>query len=602
MRSTLKYIGVGVLTVLGAASLICDKVHAESVWHSDMNGWWYQEDNWYPANQWYEVGGDWYYFGSNGYMETSTYRDGCWIGSSGAWDQSFSGGHWASDSVGYWYTDNSGWYPASTWLWIDGNCYYFKSNGYMAANEWVENSFVGSNGAWIPGKVKTVEGNANKDSNKEASKEKTSKESNGATSKNISLTTAKTSNNTNIQINWDFGTGTSKNYDVDTTLSIKEDVDSREDLKDKNSENKTTSDEVHENTSTSSSEMPAESPASSNGKVNDTPVSNEIVNDTPASNEVVDETPTSSIEVDEEAPSFLSESIVLTAEGKEAALRLAWNPISTASGYRVYLGNDKSSLSQVAMQTSREDVAITFGYMTAGTYYAKVVGYKEVNGSRINIVESDVVRCVVTSKPKTTQPAAQDPSGSTTPATTPSSQTPATTPATTPSTTPTTSPSDSTTPSTSTTTPTTPSVPAQQQVTVESNESIIKNVFAKTNEIRRSVGKKELQTSAVLSVIAQKRAEHMVQNNYFSHYYNGQRQVTYWRDYYGYSKNLIIGENIAKVYPGENTSGVAMNAWVNSPGHYSNIIDSDYVTTGIGVAEYGDGMYAIVQVFSGGSK
>ena len=560
MRTTFKIIVILMLAICGVTSCFGDTVQAASAWHSDENGWWYQEDNWYPSNQWYEIGGAWYYFGANGYIETSAYRDGCWIDSSGAWDQSYSGGHWASDSVGYWYTDSSGWYPTSTWLWIDGRCYYFKSNGYMAVNEWVGSSFVGANGAWIPGQGKAQEATTNMETttNLETTNNIETNANTGNThetaTKDNNQNASKKNNETKIVINWDF------NKESSSTAS---------------------KEEVKEEKPVSKEEVKEEKPVSKEEVEETKPASKEEVEATqPVSKEEVEETPTVSSEV--------VESLILTAEGKEASLTLGWNPISEASGYRVFLGKDKNSLSQVSIQSSREDVTITFGYMTAGTYYAKVVGFKDDNGSKVDIIESNVVKCEVTSKPKTTQPSAQDSSGSATMSTT-------TTPTTTQ---PTTTPeSSTTTPSTTTTS----SPETKPQVTLESKDSIIKNVFAKTNEIRRSVGKKSLQTSAVLSVIAQKRAEHMVQNNYFSHYYDGKSQVIYWRDYYGYSKDLIIGENIAKVYPGEDTSGVAMEAWINSPGHYSNIIDSDYVTTGIGVAEYGDGMYAVVQVFSGGS-
>ena len=120
-------------------------------WKSDAGGWWYEySDGTYPAGQWAEIDGYWYYFLGNGYMDYSEYRDGCWLNSDGSWNTAYSGGHWASDSYGWWYTDNSGWYPTSTWLWIDGYCYYFRPSGYMAFDEWVDGCYVDKNGAWVP--------------------------------------------------------------------------------------------------------------------------------------------------------------------------------------------------------------------------------------------------------------------------------------------------------------------------------------------------------------------------------------------------------------------------------------------------------------------
>ena len=101
-------------------------------WKSNATGWWVEDTSgWYPTDQWQKIDGKWYYFTADGYMDYSEYRDGCWLGADGAWDENYAGGHWMSDSSGWWYTDNSGWYPKSQWLWIDGVQYYFDASGYM---------------------------------------------------------------------------------------------------------------------------------------------------------------------------------------------------------------------------------------------------------------------------------------------------------------------------------------------------------------------------------------------------------------------------------------------------------------------------------------
>ncbi|MCR5214685.1 MAG: hypothetical protein K6E10_09730 [Eubacterium sp.] len=131
-------------------------VFAAGTWMSDANGWWYSNsDGSYPAGQWMEIDGYWYYFLANGYMDSNGYRDGCWLNSDGSWNTAYSGGYWASNSTGWWYTDASGWYPVSTWLRINGSYYYFKADGYMAVNEWVDGCYLGSDGAWVEGKKKS---------------------------------------------------------------------------------------------------------------------------------------------------------------------------------------------------------------------------------------------------------------------------------------------------------------------------------------------------------------------------------------------------------------------------------------------------------------
>ena len=119
-------------------------------WKQNGTGWWYEDaSGWYPANQWQKIDGKWYYFTADGYMDYSEYRDGYWLGADGAWVTSYSGGHWMQDGTGWWYTDNSGWYPVNQWLWINGSCYYFGADGYMATNQSIDGYWVGEDGAWV---------------------------------------------------------------------------------------------------------------------------------------------------------------------------------------------------------------------------------------------------------------------------------------------------------------------------------------------------------------------------------------------------------------------------------------------------------------------
>ncbi len=118
-------------------------------WKCNSTGWWVEDTlGWYPQSQWQKIDGKWYYFLDTGYMDYSEYRDGYWLGSDGAWVEDYYGGHWCSDSTGWWYEDSSGWYPTSQWLWIDGKCYYFEADGYLAINKYIDGYWVGSDGAY----------------------------------------------------------------------------------------------------------------------------------------------------------------------------------------------------------------------------------------------------------------------------------------------------------------------------------------------------------------------------------------------------------------------------------------------------------------------
>lgn len=53
---------------------------------------------------------------------------------------------WKQDSTGWWYTSGSSYLTG--WQSIDGNWYYFYSNGYMAHDCWIGNYYLNSSGAW----------------------------------------------------------------------------------------------------------------------------------------------------------------------------------------------------------------------------------------------------------------------------------------------------------------------------------------------------------------------------------------------------------------------------------------------------------------------
>ena len=119
-----------------------DGTSSHGTWEKNSNGWWYEDSGWYPVNRWLWIDGECYYFDSKGFMEYNCYRDGCWLSSSGAWDRSYSHGTWKKDSKGWWYEDN-GWYPKSQWLWIDGEKYWFGASGYWNSTDYYVKELAG---------------------------------------------------------------------------------------------------------------------------------------------------------------------------------------------------------------------------------------------------------------------------------------------------------------------------------------------------------------------------------------------------------------------------------------------------------------------------
>ncbi len=121
-----------------------------------------------------------------------------------------------------------------------------------------------------------------------------------------------------------------------------------------------------------------------------------------------------------------------------------------------------------------------------------------------------------------------------------------------------------------------------------------KEVFDLINKQRISNGLSPLKENSELQRVARIKAQDMVNNNYFSH-----TSPTYGSPFdmmksFKISYNTA-GENIA----GNSSNSSAVTAWMNSPGHRANILNSSFNQTGIGVvtgSKYGK---IYVQMFIG---
>ena len=115
-------------------------------WKSNESGWWIEDTSgWYPVDQWQKIDGTWYYFKPDGYMAANEYYKGYWFNSNGSWDDRYFLS-WKQDSTGWWVEDKSGWWPSSSWLKIDGYWYYFDASGYMVTNQYIDGWWIGSDG------------------------------------------------------------------------------------------------------------------------------------------------------------------------------------------------------------------------------------------------------------------------------------------------------------------------------------------------------------------------------------------------------------------------------------------------------------------------
>ena len=75
------------LVIITISVMTFNSVGASAAWEQNSKGWWYSEGNSWITG-WKLIDGNWYYFYSDGYMAKDKIVDGCYLNSSGAWSNS----------------------------------------------------------------------------------------------------------------------------------------------------------------------------------------------------------------------------------------------------------------------------------------------------------------------------------------------------------------------------------------------------------------------------------------------------------------------------------------------------------------------------------
>lgn len=114
-----------------------------------------------------------------------------------------------------------------------------------------------------------------------------------------------------------------------------------------------------------------------------------------------------------------------------------------------------------------------------------------------------------------------------------------------------------------------------------SSEITASKVFISTNLERQKLGLPPLHYSSVLSESAKNKAQDMFLGNYWAH--NSPSGKTPW-DFFKQAnyKYLVAGENLAKDFYDTDS---LLKAWMKSPTHRENIVNSKYQEIGIGVVD-----------------
>ncbi len=128
---------------------------------------------------------------------------------------------------------------------------------------------------------------------------------------------------------------------------------------------------------------------------------------------------------------------------------------------------------------------------------------------------------------------------------------------------------------------------------IQDVKTIENKVISLVNIERAKVGLQPLKTNWEVSRIARYKSQDMINKNYFSHTSPTYGSPFNMMESFGV-KFSAAGENIAM---GQKTAEAVMIAWMNSPGHKSNILNPTYTEIGVGLAKTANGVCYWTQMF-----
>lgn len=121
--------------------------------------------------------------------------------------------------------------------------------------------------------------------------------------------------------------------------------------------------------------------------------------------------------------------------------------------------------------------------------------------------------------------------------------------------------------------------------------------FALVNDERVAMAAAPLQHDGTLREVARAHSEDMVARSFFAHV-NPDNQDPFDRMAAAGVTFSAAGENIAWNMGYADPAGTAVTGWMNSSGHRANILNGNFVRTGMGVAIAPDGAVYFTQVFT----
>ena len=129
-------------------------------------------------------------------------------------------------------------------------------------------------------------------------------------------------------------------------------------------------------------------------------------------------------------------------------------------------------------------------------------------------------------------------------------------------------------------------VPLTQTAQATPEQSYETSVFNNANGQRVKYDRVKLKGSKCLDGFAERQAKRMSTERRMYHQQLGPILKA--------CKLSMVGENVAYGYP---NGRAAVTAWMNSPGHKANILNSRYRLSGVGAYQDKDGRWYVAHVF-----
>ena len=123
------------------------------------------------------------------------------------------------------------------------------------------------------------------------------------------------------------------------------------------------------------------------------------------------------------------------------------------------------------------------------------------------------------------------------------------------------------------------------------------DMLARLNALRASLGAAAVRLCAPLNAAATKHSADMASRGYFDHTGLDGRDPSDRATAEGYGSG--VGENIAAGY---DSVADVMAGWIDSPGHYANLINADYRVVGFGRVSVPDSPYGVYWTQNFGSR